>query len=193
MPSSTLHTVIYVKNMVCDRCIRVVREEITRLGIPIASVSLGEVTLERSLHNDEYDALAEAMRRNGFELLEDHRSRLIEQIKHIVIDAVRDPKHVRGNLSDHIANQLGREYTYLSALFSATENITIEQYAILQRVEYVKELIVYDELTLAAIARKVGYSSTAHLSNQFKKVTGLTPSYFKVLKGEKRTAIDAVA
>jgi AraC-like DNA-binding protein len=185
-------TTLYIKNMVCDRCIRVVKEEIERLGHIVETVVLGEVHISGSLTNAERSSISEVLGKNGFELLESKAAKLIEQIKLAVIESVRSASPIKSNYSQYLSKKLGREYTYLSSLFSSTENITIEQYIIEQKIERVKELIIYDEYSLSQIAKMVGYSSVSHLSNQFKKVTGLTPSFFKSIKGEKRKTIDAV-
>jgi AraC family transcriptional regulator len=178
--------------MVCDRCIRVVREEMENLGFEVHNIALGEVTILGNPSKEAYIRIADILRKNGFELLENRTAKLIEQIKLAVIENIQSASSMKINYSRYLSKKLSREYSYLSALFSSTENITIEQYIILQKIERVKELIIYGELSLSQIARKLGYSSASHLSNQFKKVTGLTPSFFKSLKGEKRKTIDSL-
>ncbi len=170
--------VLYIKNMVCDRCVRVVREELEKLGYRVDEVTLGEVRVRaRAVDRTR---VAEVLRANGFELIDDRRMRTVEQIKAAVLRRIRtlDGEN-RGNFSEYLAREVGAEYHYLSGLFSDMENVTVERYIILQRIERVKELLKYGELTLSEIAYRLNYSSVAHLSGQFKQVTGLTPSEFK--------------
>jgi AraC-like DNA-binding protein len=185
---------LFVKNMVCQRCIMAVQNELDRLGWEPRSVTMGEIELPREPAAEELDAIARALEPLGFALIDDRRSRLIEQIKAAAIRWVRDRDgQPERNFSDHLAGLLHYDYRHLSVLFSEVEGVTIEHYLIEQRIEYVKELLVYDELTLSEIAWKLGYSSVAHLSSQFKKVTGLTPSYFKEIKASRqRLPLDAV-
>lgn len=183
---------LYIKNMVCNRCIIVVQQELDKLGIGFSAIRLGEVDLAEKLQPEKSDAIRAALAAVGFELIDDRKSKLIGQVKNIIIDVVHHQKKLRTNLSDHLAEQIGKDYSYLSNLFSDIEGTTIEQYTIHQRIERVKELLVYGELTLSQIAHDMGYSSVAHLSNQFKKVTGLTPSHFKGIKDKKRTPIDQI-
>lgn len=179
--------------MVCNRCIMVVQNEIEKLGVPVNHIRLGEVTLGRALSASERTILGGALTDLGFELIDDRKSRIIEQVKTTIIDLVHhrdgDRKH---NLSDVLSKTLNHDYSYLSNLFSEVEGTTIEKYFIAQKIEKVKELLVYDELTLSQIAQQLNYSSVAYLSNQFKKVTGLTPSHFKQVKEDKRKALDKV-
>jgi len=181
----------HIKNMVCGRCIKVVKEEFERLGYTIIDIELGLVEVAEDI-SMERKALSEALKKNGFEILQDRRGWIIEQVKHAVIDLVQNPQKVKKNYSIYLSEKAGLEYHYLSSLFSSTENITIEQYIILQKIERAKELILYDEMSLREIAKIMGYSSASHLSNQFRKVTGLSPSYFKELRSEKRKMIDSV-
>lgn len=184
---------IFIKNMVCGRCIMVVQNELRNLGLEAGKVSLGEAELEKDLGAEEKAALGKALMGLGFELIDDKKSRVIEQIKNIVRDLVhqRDGE-MSSNLSDIISGALNYEYGYLSNLFSGVEGTTIEKYYIAQKIERVKELLVYDELSLSEIANQLHYSSVAYLSNQFKKVTGLSPSHFKQVKAEKRKPLDGV-
>jgi AraC family transcriptional regulator len=187
-------TTLYIKNMVCNRCIRVVREEMERLGLTISRIDLGEVEVTGKKHLD-LDAIESILQENGFELIEDKRVKAIERVKLAILKFVHHDHSVspmKMKFSRFIALELGQDYHSLSTLFSSVENVTIEQYVILQRIERVKELLKYDELTLSEIAYRMGYSSVQHLSNQFKKVTGLTPSYFKDLKKNVRKPIDQV-
>jgi len=182
----------HIKNMVCSRCIKVVREEFERLGHTPVKVELGVVEVAEDIAPAQRKELSEALQVNGFEILQDRRGWIIEQVKHVIIDLVQNPHKVKKNYSTYLAQETGLEYHYVSGLFSSTENITIEQYIILQKIERAKELILYDEMSLSQIAKTMGYSSASHLSNQFRKVTGLSPSYFKELRSEKRKMIDAV-
>lgn len=184
---------LFIKNMVCNRCIMVVQNEMNNLGIPVKSIKLGEVTLDRELSKDERSALNNALTQVGFELIDNRKSRLIEQIKTVIIDLVHhQDSDTKYNLSELLSQALDHDYSYLSNLFSEVEGTTIEKYSIAQKIEKVKELLVYDELTLSEIANLLNYSSVAYLSNQFKKVTGLTPSHFKQIKADKRKSLDKV-
>lgn len=178
--------------MVCDRCKRVVAEELEKLGYEVVEVGLGEA--EIASDTPDLPAIRQVLETNGFELLDDRKTKLIEQVKLAVIALIheRPRMDLHVNTSDYIAEKVGLDYNYLSTLFSSSEGITIEKYVILQRVEKVKELLVYNELNLKEIAFQLGYSSVAHLSSQFKKITGLTPSHFKQVKEQKRKTIDKV-
>ncbi len=172
-------TKIYIKNMVCNRCIRFVKQELETIGYTINNIQLGEVEISgKSINTGK---IRKVLGDNGFELLEDKKVQLINQIKSLIINKIHHQglEDFNKNYSDFISQQLGKDYTYLSHLFSSHESITIEKYIILQKIERVKELLVYDELTLSEIAYRMNYSSVAHLSNQFKQVTGLTPTTFK--------------
>lgn len=185
------HT-LYIKNMVCARCQRVVYEEIRNIGLHPLSVNLGEVVLsEDDLSTEQNALLNNALLSSGFERLSDRKGRLIETIKNKVIETIRltgQPLHI--NWSDWLSETFMVEYNYLSSLFSSSEGITLEQFIIRQKIERVKELLFYDELNLSEIANLLGYSSVAHLSSQFKKVTGLTPSALKKLKGKQNLRIN---
>jgi AraC family transcriptional regulator len=188
-------TKLYIKNMVCPRCIKVVREELTKLGLDVRNVVLGEVEVSGDLQDLPLEAIRRVLEENGFELIQDKRSKTIERIKHAVLKLVQndyEKNPIRVKDSEFIAREVGQEYHSLSTLFSSVEGMTIEQYLILQRIERVKELLKYGELTLSEIAYRMGYSSVAHVSNQFKKVTGMTPSEFKKLGGMHRHPIDQV-
>lgn len=174
--------VLTIKNMVCDRCIRVVREELTKLGHDVRAVELGTAELGHGLNPSEREQVRSMLLTNGFELIEDRNARLIEAVRTAVIRLVHhrhDREPLRVKTSEYIASAVGKDYHTLSALFSSVENITIEQYIIKQRIERVKELLKYEESTLSQIADELGYSSVQHLSNQFKTITGLTPTQFK--------------
>lgn len=184
---------LYIKNMVCRRCKTAVINELKDLDILPLEVTLGEVRLEKEISEGQRKEIAHRLEKLGFELFEDKKSRLIEQIKATIIELIHEEKgDIQTNLSDFISHKLSYEYNYLSAVFSEVEGRTIEKYFIAQRIEKVKELLVYDELTLNEIALKLGYSSPAYLSNQFKKVTGLTPSFFKRMRVIKRKPLDEV-
>lgn len=183
---------LFIKNMVCDRCSMVVRQELEKIGMKPLHVALGEITLSEAPSSDNLHRLSDSLSSVGFSLIDDKKSLIIEQIKNAIIDIVHRGKQLKINLSDHLADVIGRDYSYLSNLFSEVEGTTIEQYFIHQKIEKAKELLVYGELTLSQIASDLGYSSVAHLSNQFKKVTGLTPSHFKKVRDNKRLPIDKV-
>lgn len=176
--------------MVCDRCSMVVRQELEKIGMKPLHVALGEVTLGDVPTSDNLRLISDSLSSVGFSLIDDKKSLIIEQIKTAIIEIVQRGKSIHSNLSDHLAQVVGRDYSYLSNLFSEVEGTTIEQFYILQKIEKAKELLVYGELTLSQIASELGYSSVAHLSNQFKKVTGLTPSHFKKVRDNKRKPID---
>ena len=182
---------LYIKNMVCSRCRMAVQAELEKAGLHPLTVELGEVEIDSKPSREELHRLDGALRKLGFELIDDKKSRIIEKIKNCIVQLVHYSSEFVGvNLSDYIAGQLHYEYTYLSNLFSEVEGTTIEKYFIAQRIEKVKELLVYDELSLSEIADQLGYSSVAYLSSQFKKVTGLTPTYYKSLKDHKRKNIE---
>ncbi|HMC97809.1 MAG TPA: AraC family transcriptional regulator, partial [Flavobacteriales bacterium] len=173
---------LYIRNMVCDRCRRAVTELLVRTGVAFTAVHLGEVDLPEPLTKAQRSALQDGLLELGFELIDDRRTRLIEKVRGTVIGLVRSDAESplrREKLSVVIAREVGMDYSTLSKLFSEVEGTTIEQFLIAQRVERAKELLVYDELTLGEIAYRLGYSSAQHLSTQFRKVTGLTPSHFK--------------
>lgn len=186
-------TTIYIKNMVCNRCIMVTSAELEKLGIIAMDVKLGEVTLKDDLTFDQKEALEKSLMTLGFELIDDKKGRIIEKIKNVIIEMVHQRNFEdKSNLSEVLSRELKHDYNYLSNLFSEVEGVTIEKYLIAQKIEKVKELLVYDELSLSEIAYKLNYSSVAYLSNQFKKVTGLTPSHFKQIREDKRKPLDQV-
>ena len=189
-------TTLYVKNMVCDRCIRVVKDELTALRLDVRSVALGEVVVEGTANKLPIGRIKTVFEQNGFELIEDRKAKTIERLKLAILKLVRedyDRRDRKIKSSEYLSKELGLDYHYLSTLFSSLENVTIEQYIILQRVERVKELLKYGELTLSEIAYKLGYSSVQHLSNQFKQATGFTPTKFRSLKGHLRRPLDRVS
>lgn len=180
--------------MVCNRCIAAVKTILEEQGLATHKIQLGKVLLHSPLDETSRSALDRALQAQGFELIVDHRSQLIEQIKNRIVEQIhhRELKKKDQNWSNLISSGTAYEYKYLSRLFSSVEGITIEQYIIRQKVEKAKELIVYDQLTLSEIAYELGYSSVGHLSSQFKKVTGMAPSAFREIGAAKRNPIDRV-
>ena len=173
--------------MVSQRCKMVVKEELKKLGLPYASVDLGTVQLLKNITEEKREELKNNLLKTGLELLDDKKSILIEKIKDVIIEMVHYAEELPDmNYSDYISEKLNNDYTYLSNTFSEVQGITIQQYIIIHKIEKVKELILYDELNLTEISYKLKYSSVAHLSNQFKKITGLSPSYFKKLKKKRK-------
>lgn len=173
---------LYIKNMVCNRCVTVVRQELEKQGLHPLKITLGEVTLtEDHLSDEQLKKLDASLMESGFERMGDRKAQLIEAIKNKVIQVIHYTENPdrKFNWSTVLSEELKYEYNYLSNLFSSVESITLEQYIIRQKIERVKELLFYDELSLSEISNKLGYSSVAHLSAQFKKVTGLTPSELK--------------
>jgi AraC-like DNA-binding protein len=179
--------------MVCDRCKMVVQSELEKLGLNLLLVELGEVEIEENLSVNQKKVMSDRLEAVGFSLLGDKKSQVIEKIKTLIIELVRTKNNdLRINLSDYLTHHLMQDYGSLSGLFSETEGTTIEKYFINQKIERVKELLVYDELTLSEIAHQLHYSSVAYLSNQFKKVTGLSPTNFKNSSENRRTELDDV-
>lgn len=183
---------LHIKNMVCPRCIMAVQDILSRLHIPYIEVRLGEVVLKEPKENYDLNTLRAELKNIGFELIEDHQLQFVENIKNLIIDLVRNPQETKNpyNFSTYISDKLGKNYHYLSNIFSEKEGITIEKYMILQRIEYAKELLIYDELSLSEIAWRLNYSSVAHLSNQFKQITGFSPTAFKKLQNQDRNPLD---
>ncbi len=169
----------------------VVRSELEKLGLHYTSVEFGEVTIIEELSPEQKEYLDAGLRKSGLELMDDKRSMLIEKIKNIIIELVHYSEELpKTNLSDYLSDKLNYDYTYLANLFSEVTGTTIENFFLSHKIERVKELLVYDELNLKQIAFKLHYSSVSHLSSQFKKITGLTPSHFKKLKDKRRTGLD---
>jgi AraC-like DNA-binding protein len=182
---------LYIKYMVSLRCKMVVKDELKKLGIHYLNISLGQVELAEDIERSQIEDIRTALKQSGLELMDDKKSVLIEKIKDVVIEMVHyEDELPKVNFSDYLAEKLGYNYTYLANLFSETEGTTIEHFIIIHKIERVKELIIYDELNLTEIAWKLHYSSVSHLSNQFKKITGLTPSFFKSLKNKKRSNLE---
>ena len=179
---------LYIKNMVCQRCVLVVKQELQKLDLHPLQVALGEVDLARPPTDEQLRQLNDQLTALGFEVLDDQKKRQIETVKNLVIQKVQ-----QGNIEEHfslskfLTHAIHKEYTPITRLFSEVEGITLEQFFILQRIEKVKEWLIYNELTLSEIAWKLGYSSVAHLSGQFKKVIGLTPSDFKKMGGNRKS------
>jgi YesN/AraC family two-component response regulator len=171
----------------------VVKEELKTLGLHFVFADLGVVDIMESLTEDQLNQLKNALLRSGLELMDDKKALLIEKIKKVIIEMVHYPDDMpKVNLSDYLSRHLNYDYTYMAALFSEVQGITLEKYLITYKIEKVKELIIYDQLSLSEIAWKMHYSSVAHLSNQFKKITGLTPSHFKSLKEKREKTIENV-
>lgn len=184
---------IFIKNMVCNRCIMVVKQELEALGLQPLHVSMGEVELSKQPSAKQMQQLISRLLQLGFEILDDQKQKQIEKIKSLLIKKVQS-----GQVEEHfsitafLSNALHKDYSYISRLFSEVEGTTVEQYFILQKIEKVKELLVYGEENLSEISYRLGYSSVAHLSAQFKKITGFTPSQFKKLGSTQRKPLDAL-
>ncbi len=177
--------------MVCSRCTMLVKAEFEKAGLLPLSVALGEVEIKEQPAADKLLQLNKSLQDLGFEIIDDRKSRIIEKVKNSLIELIHDSeKNIEINLSEYVSQKLNYDYNYVSNLFSEVEGITIEKYFILQKIERVKELLIYDEMSLSEISFLLNYSSVAYLSNQFKKTTGLTPSHFKKLKDKKRRQIE---
>jgi AraC-like DNA-binding protein len=179
--------------MVSNRCKMTVKEELKRLGLHFIVVDLGEVEIMEDLSNEQREQVKIALHFSGLELMDDKRAVLIEKIKNIIVEMVHHTDGlIKTNFSDFLSTKLNHDYTYLSNLFSEVQGTTIEHFIISHKIERIKELMIYNELNITEIAFKMNYSSVAHLSNQFKKVTGLSPSHFKKLKDKRRSPIDEI-
>jgi len=181
--------------MVSNRCKIAVKEVLKKLELHFVIIDLGEVDIMEDLSVEQKDQLRTDLLSLGFELMEDKKSILIERIKNTIVEMVYNAPSddtIKTNFSDYLSDKLNHDYTYLSNIFSAVHGSTIEQFIIALKIERIKEFIIYDELTITEIAWKMNYSSVAHLSNQFKKHTGMSPSYFKKLKDKKRSSIDDI-
>lgn len=185
---------LFIKNMVCDRCILMVRQEMEKLGLQVNKISLGKVNLDHTPSPEQLAQLEDSLLGLGFELIDKEKDKLIEQVKNKVIEKVHHSvlHNFNESLIQQVAKELHKEPAYISRLFSEVEGITIEKYVIQQKVEKVKELLEYGELNLNEIAFKMGYSSSAHLSTQFKSHTGLSPSRYKATTGHDRKPLDQV-
>ena len=184
---------IYIKFMVSDRCKMAVKSELCNLGLHYIMVNLGEVEIMENISVKQRDQLKIALCKSGLELMDDKKAILIEKIKNVVIEMIHySDEQPKVNYSNYISEKLGYAYTYLANVFSEVKGTTIRQFIINHKIENAKELLLYEELNLTEISYKLNYSSVAHLSNQFKKVTGLTPSFFKQLKNKRRITLEAV-
>jgi AraC family transcriptional regulator len=185
---------LYIKNMVCPRCIKVVREELGKLDLNVENIILGEAVVSSAKNIDE-NKIRDILEQNGFELIDDKQAKIVEKVKVIVIELIKnqsEDKLTGVNFSEYISEKVEKSYQYISSLFSSHEGVTLETYIINQKIEKVKELLVYNELSLTEISYRLGYSSVQHLSSQFKKITGLTPSEFKHLREKIRKPLDKV-
>jgi AraC-like DNA-binding protein len=184
---------LYIKNMVCIRCQLVVKSELEKLGLNYVYVKIGEANIKESITSEQIEKLDKALRKSGLELMDNKKSILVEKIKAAIIELVHYTEdQIKVNLSDYLSEELNYDYTYLANLFSEVKGTTIEKFYLNHKIEKVKELIIYDELNLSEIAYKMHYSSVAHLSNQFKKFTGLTPSHFKELRNKRRSTLENI-
>ena len=184
---------IYIKYMVSIRCKMVVKAELDKLGLHYGVVNLGEVNIYEAISEDQRNRLKVGLLKTGLELMDDKKAMLVEKIKNIIVEMIHYEDDIpRTNFSTYVSLKLNHDYTYLANLFSEVTGLTIEHYIIIHKIERVKELLIYDELNLTEISYKMNYSSVAHLSNQFKKVTGLTPTFFKNLKDKRRSLLEDV-
>jgi len=184
---------LYVKYMVSLRCKMLVKEELKNLGLHFTTVELGVVEILENITNEQRAKLKTALLESGLELMDDKKAMLIEKIKIVITEMIHyNDELPKVNYSEYISKIMGYDYTYLANIFSEVKGITIEHYIIAHKIEKVKELLLYDELNLTEISYKMNYSSVSHLSTQFKKVTGLTPTFFKNLKDKKRNPLDEV-
>ena len=179
--------------MVSNRCKMTVKEELKKLGLHFVIVELGEVEIMEDMTPEQREELKTALSNSGLELMDDKRAVLVEKIKNAIIELVHhSDENIKINFSEYLSEKLSHNYTYLANLFSEVRGITIEHFLIAHKIEKIKELIIYDELNITEIAWKMNYSSVAHLSNQFKKVTGLSPTHFKQLKDKRRSPIEEI-
>ena len=184
---------LYIKYMVSNRCKQTVKEELKKLGLHFIIVDLGEVEIMENLTGERLEQVKAILLSCGFELMDDKRAILIERIKNVIIQMVHHSDElIKTNFSNYLSEKLNHDYTYLANLFSEVQGTTIEQFIIMHKIERIKELIIYGEENITEIAWRMNYSSVAHLSNQFKKVTGLSPSHFKQLKDKRRSPIEDV-
>lgn len=185
---------LYIKNMVCDRCIMVVKQQLENLGFLVPTISLGNALVQPEPDADQLSAISSALKVLGFELIDNEKDRVVQRIKDLIIEKVHhsDLADARLSFSDYLADRLHKDYTYLSRMFSESEDTTIEKFIIQQKTEKVKELLEYGELNMNEIAWKMGYSSSAHLSAQFKSVTGMSPSQYKLLEQVSRKSLDKI-
>jgi AraC-like DNA-binding protein len=179
--------------MVSNRCKLAVKEVLKQMGLHFVVVDLGEVDIMENITDSQREQMKTALHTSGLELMDDKKAMLIEKVKNMIVEMVHGAEEMpKVNYSEFISKKLGYDYTYLANIFSEMKGITIEHYIIANKIERVKELLLYDELSLTQISYKMNYSSVAHLSNQFKKVTGLTPTHYKQLKDKKRISIEEI-
>ena len=184
---------LFLKYMVSTRCKMLVKAELEKLGLHYKTVELGEADIEENISVAEWNELNNALKKSGIELMDDKKSILIERIKNVIVELVHyaeEPLLI--NFSNYLSQKLNHDYTYLANLFSESQGITIEHFHILHKIERIKELLIYDELSITEIAWKMGYRSVSHLLTQFKKITGLTPSFFKKIKQKRRGALEDI-
>ena len=186
--------ILNIKNMVCLRCIEAVARIMEEQSLNVTSIKLGEVVVQEDLEESKLDKLSNSLLRGGFEFLSDRKSKIVNQLKSEIIKMIHfnDDLGTTVKISSRLSTNIGVDYSFLSKLFSDVEGITIERYVILQKVEKIKELLVYNELSISEIAYKMNYSSSQHLSRQFKSTTGLTPSEFKSSAGQRRKSLDKI-
>ena len=186
-------TILHIKNMVCPRCLSSVQNILDEIGLSYAQVSLGEVVLHDEILTEQKQELSIKLKAVGFELLDSKESMIINQIKSFIIEKIHYEQHQNNfNMSDELSKLIGKDYSSLSKLFSRVEGVTIEHYVVSQRIEKVKELLTYNQLSLNEIAFELNYSSAAYLSAQFKKMTGMTPTEFKKLEQKPRNTLDSL-
>jgi len=183
--------ILHIKNMVCPRCITSVEDILHQLAFSFEKVELGEAVLNETLSADQISALKDNLLQHGFELLQDKKEKIVDAAKTHIIQLIKNPDFSHSSkLSSFLSKEIGYDYSHISSLFTSSQGVTIEKYVILQKIEYVKELLSYNELTLSEIADKLNYSSLAALSTQFKSITGTTPSKFKLLTDQGRKSLD---
>jgi len=181
---------LYIQYMVSRRCKVLVKEDLRKLGLQHVFLEFGIIEILEEMTDQRREQIRAKLLQTGWELLNDKKSILIEKIKNVVMEMVALPQEVKVNYSEYISKKLGYDYTYLANIFSEVKGTTIRQYIITQKIDKVKELLLYDDLNLKEISYKLGYSSVAHLSGQFKQMTGLTPSYYKELKKRRHDAFE---
>jgi AraC-like DNA-binding protein len=184
---------LHIKNMVSNRCKMIVKSELEKLGLHFMVLGLGEVEIMETLSDEKQTVLNDRLNEWGLSLMSDKKSIMIEKIKNTIIELIHyTDKQIKINFSDYLSQKLNYDYTYLSNIFKENQGTTIEHFLLTHRIEKAKELLVYDELNVTEIADKLHFSNVAHLSNQFKKMTGLTPSYYKHLKLKRRNPLENV-
>jgi len=190
---SEMSTTIFIKYMVSLRCKLLVKEELRKMGLHYAIVDLGMVEVLENISDEQQSQLKKNLKKSGLEVLDNKKSVLIEKIKNVVIEMIHYAEELpKVNYSDYISENLGYDYTYLANIFSEVKGITIQHYIIIHKIERAKELLIYDELNLTEISYKLHYSSVAHLSNQFKKITGLTPSFYKQITVSRKLNLEDI-